>query len=296
MRRWRWPTARARQVALMSEGDETRETAPMREAGWESEFDRVAVDEIPGDALIVDVDGFEGPLDLLLAMARTQKVDLSQISVLALAEQYLSFVERVRELRIELAADYLVMAAWLAFLKSRLLLPKELDEEDLLSGEEMAQRLAFRLIRLDAMRQAASDLMGRKRLGRDIFERGMPERVETVRETIYTADIFDLLAAYATPRQRTARPRIHVVKRRPAWSIKDARRRLEALVGVQAGSWVQLDQYLIRFLVSPEEARTAAASAFGATLEMAREGKVHLRQDRAFAPLFVRGREAGTGD
>lgn len=118
----------------MSEGDETRETAPMRAAGWESEFDRVAVDESPGDALIVDVDGFEGPLDLLLAMARTQKVDLSQISVLALAEQYLSFVERVRELRIELAADYLVMAAWLAFLKSRLLLPKELDEEDLLSA------------------------------------------------------------------------------------------------------------------------------------------------------------------
>jgi segregation and condensation protein A len=280
----------------MSEGGGSGPAADEAQAAWESEIDRISPDDVPRDAFIVDVGGFEGPLDLLLAMARTQKVDLAQISVLALAEQYLTFVEQVRELRIELAADYLVMAAWLAFLKSRLLLPKEAEDADLITGEELAQRLAFRLMRLDAMRQAAGELMGRKRLGRDTFARGMPERVETVRETIYTADIFDLLAAYATPRQRTARPRIHVVKRRPAWSIKDARRRLEELVGVQSGSWVQLDQFLIRFLVSREEARTAAASAFGATLEMAREGKVQLRQDRAFAPLFVRGRAAETGE
>lgn len=265
-------------------------------SSWEDEVDWVADDRDHRDAFVVDVGGFEGPLDLLLAMARTQKVDLSQISVLALAEQYLAFIEEVRELRIELAADYLVMAAWLAFLKSRLLLPQEEDEADLMSGEEMAQRLAFRLMRLDAMRQAAAQLMARKRLGRDVFARGAPEPVETVRETIYTAEIFELLSAYATPRQRTARPRVHVVKRRPAWSIKDARRRLEALVGVQSGAWVQLDQYLVRFLASPAEMRTAAASAFGATLEMAREGQVELRQDRPFAPLFVRGRKDAVGD
>jgi segregation and condensation protein A len=278
------------QVSEMSEAEERETTS------WEDQVDRIVDDDEERDAFVVDVGGFEGPLDLLLAMARTQKVDLSQISVLALAEQYLDFIEKVRELRIELAADYLVMAAWLAFLKSRLLLPREEDEEEMMSGEEMAQRLAFRLMRLDAMRQAAAELMARKRLGRDVFMRGTPETVETVRETIYTAEIFDLLAAYATPRQRTARPRVHVVRRRPAWSIKDARKRLEALVGVQPSSWVQLDRYLVRFLVPPEELRTVTASAFGATLEMAREGKVQLRQDRLFAPLFVRGRDEASSD
>ncbi len=281
---------------MMKQVPEMPETADRGEPSWEDQVDRVVDDSDDRDAFVVDVGGFEGPLDLLLAMARTQKVDLSRISVLALAEQYLGFIEKVRELRIELAADYLVMAAWLAFLKSRLLLPREEDEAEMMSGEEMAQRLAFRLMRLDAMRQAAGELLARKRLGRDVFGRGTPERVETVRETIYTAEIFDLLAAYATPRQRTARPRIHVVKRRPAWSIKDARRRLEALVGVHPGSWVQLDRYLVRFLVSPEELRTATASAFGATLEMAREGKVQLRQDRPFAPLFVRGSDDAPSD
>ena len=278
------------QVPEMSEAGDQEATS------WEDQVDRIVDDDEERDAFVVDVGGFEGPLDLLLAMARTQKVDLSQISVLALAEQYLAFFEKVRELRIELAADYLVMAAWLAFLKSRLLLPREEDEEEMMSGEEMAQRLAFRLMRLDAMRQAAGELMARKRLGRDVFARGTPETVETVRETIYTAEIFDLLAAYATPRQRTARPRVHVVRRRPAWSIKDARKRLEALVGVQPGSWVQLDRYLVRFLVPPEELRTATASAFGATLEMAREGRVQLRQDRPFAPLFVCGRDEASDD
>jgi segregation and condensation protein A len=226
-------------------------------------------------------------------LARTQKVDVAQISVLALAEQYLAFIQKVRELRIEVAADYLVMAAWLAFLKSRMLLPRQDDPDDLMSGEEMAQRLAFRLVRLDAMRRAVGELMARKRLGRDVFSRGLPERVETVRETIFTADIFDLLAAYATPRQRTARPRVHVVRRRPAWSIKDARRRLETMVGIGLASWTALDIYIVRFLVPPEEARTAVASAFGATLELAREGRVELRQDGPFAPLYVRGRRDG---
>lgn len=243
------------------------------------------------EALVVDVDGFEGPLDLLLALARTQKVDLARISVLQLAEQYLEFVEKARELRIELAADYLVMAAWLAFLKSRLLLPREEDDAPELSGEEMAQRLAFRLMRLDAMRQAAAQLMTRKRLGRDIFERGAYEKVKSVKETVYQAEIFDLLAALAEPKRRTAKHTAHVVRRRPAWSIKDARRKLEDLVGVSVQTWVQLDSYLVRYLAVKEEARSVVASSFGATLEMAREGLIELRQDQSFSPIFVKRRD-----
>lgn len=258
-------------------------------AAWEG--DNVASGPDEGEALMVDVDGFEGPLDLLLAMARTQKVDLARISVLQLAEQYLDFVAQAQTLRIELAADYLVMAAWLAFLKSRLLLPREDSDEDELSGEELAQRLAFRLMRLDAMRQAAAQLMTRKRLGRDVFGRGAFEKVETIKETVYKAEIFDLLKAYTEPRRRTAKTRVHVVKKRPAWSIKFARRRLQELVGVQTRTWVQLDSYLVRFLAAPEEARSALASSFGASLEMAREGLVDLRQDDAFAPIFVRRKE-----
>jgi len=261
-------------------------------AAWEGR-DEQELD--PADALVVDVDGFEGPLDLLLALARTQKVDLARISVLQLAEQYLEFVDRARKVRIELAADYLVMAAWLAFLKSRLLLPREADDEPELSGEEMAQRLAFRLMRLDAMRQAAAQLMTRKRLGRDVFARGAFETVKSVKKTVYHAEIFDLLAAYTEPPRRTVKRKSHVVKRRPAWSIKDARRQLERLVGIEAQSWVQLDRYLARYLSVPEEARSVIASSFGASLEMAREGLVELRQDHSFAPLFVRRRDETEG-
>jgi segregation and condensation protein A len=243
------------------------------------------------DALMVDVDGFEGPLDMLLAMARTQKVDLARISVLQLAEQYLAFISEARALRIELAADYLVMAAWLAFLKSRLLLPREATDDEELSGEALAQRLAFRLMRLDAMRKAGGQLMKRNRLGRDVFPRGHHEKVETVKETVYKAELFDLLRAYTEPRRRTAKTRVHVVKRRPAWSIKDARRRLQELVGVGSTAWVQLDSYLVRYLAVREEARSVVASSFGASLEMAREGLVDLRQDDVFEPIFVRRRE-----
>jgi len=244
-----------------------------------------------GEMLVVDVDGFEGPLDLLLAMARTQKVDLARISVLQLAEQYLAFIAEVRVLRIELAADYLVMAAWLAFLKSRLLLPPDGEADEELTGEELAKRLAFRLKRLDAMRQSVAMLMGRERLGRDVFARGAPEPIETVKEKVYTAEIFDLLKAYTEPRRRTAKKRVHVVKRRPAWSIKFARQRLQDLVGFEMNTWVQLDRHLAAYLTAPEEARSALASSFGASLEMAREGLVDLRQDKAFAPLFVRRRD-----
>jgi segregation and condensation protein A len=263
---------------------------------WQAAEDAVADDM----ALVVSLDGFEGPLDVLLALARTQKVDLAKISVLALANQYLEFIAEARKLRLELAADYLVMAAWLAYLKSRLLLPREASSEDEVTGDELAARLAFRLKRLEAMRNAGAALMTRKRLGRDIFARGMPEGMRTIRIREYTGVIYDLLKAYADQRRRTVK-RVHVVHRRTVWSIKEARQRLEALVG-QSGDegageavpdWVELSKYLTQYLSNPELARTAIASSFGATLEMAREGLVEISQAEPFAPIYVRKREDG---
>lgn len=250
-------------------------------------------DRAPGEMLVVDLAGFEGPLDLLLALARTQKVDLTQISVLALAEQYLVFIGEAQKLRLELAADYLVMAAWLAFLKSRLLLPREEIREHETSPEEMAARLQFRLQRLAAMRQAAAQLFTRQRLGRDVFPRGMPEGTRTIRERQFSAEIYDLIKAYADQRRRTTVKRAHVVKRRVVWSIKDARLRLERLVGESAGQWLQLDLFLEQYLPAPELGRTAIASSFGATLEMAREGLIEIRQESVFAPIYMRRREPG---
>jgi segregation and condensation protein A len=264
------------------------------ESGPEQGWQTPEPGDVPSaaEALIVEVGGFEGPLDLLLALARTQKVDLAKISMLALVEQYLAFIAEAQKIRLELAADYLVMAAWLAFLKSRLLLPREKDAPDTASAEEMAQRLAFRLMRLDAMRNAAAQLMTRKRLGRDVFARGMPEQPTVVRETTWTAQIYDLLKAYAEQRRRTIKVG-HVVKARKVWSIKEARQRLEKLVGETIGDWVQLDLFLERYLPRNEESRTAIASSFGASLEMAREGMVELRQEAPFAPIYMRKREAG---
>jgi segregation and condensation protein A len=255
---------------------------------WETAHDAAR----PNEALVVTLEGFEGPLDILLAMARTQKVDIAKISVMALAEQYLAFIAHAQKLRLELAADYLVMAAWLAYLKSKLLLPCEPRSDDQPSGEELAARLAFRLQRLEAMRSAAAGLMTRHRLGRDVFGRGMPEGVRTIRVRQYTAEVFDLLKAYAEQRRRTAK-RVHVVQRRTVWSIKEARERLEALIGQGAGDWVQLELYLRTFVQGPDTARTALASSFGATLEMAREGLVEISQAAPFAPIYMRKREEG---
>lgn len=244
------------------------------------------------DALLVDVAGFEGPLDLLLALARTQKVDIARISMVALVDQYLAFITEAEKLRLELAADYLLMAAWLAFLKSRLLLPKETLKPDEVSAEEMARRLAFRLRRLDAMRTAAAQLMTRKRLGRDVFARGMPEPIRTLKTTQYSATLHDLLKAYADQRRRTIKV-THVVKARRVWSIKEARGQLARLIGdAGSGGWVQLDLMLEKYLPSPELSKTARASSFGATLEMTLEGKIDLRQDAPFAPIFLRARGA----
>lgn len=246
----------------------------------------------PDQALVVGVDGFEGPLDLLLALARTHKIDLTRISMLGLAEQYLAFVAEARTLNLEIAADYLVMAAWLAYLKSRLLLPKEKDDSLEPGAEELAARLAFRLQRLQAMRDAAARLMTRPRLGRGVFARGMPEGVRTVRDTQWTAQIYDLLKAYADQRSRTVK-RVHVVKARTVWSIKEARARLEQLVGESSGSWEQLDLFLESYLPAEEQRATVKAASFGATLEMAREGLIELRQDGPFAPIYMRRKVQG---
>ena len=255
--------------------------------GSDWEFDPVAV-EAEGETLVVDVEGFEGPLDLLLAMARTQKVDIARISVLALAQQYLDFIAEARKLRLEIAADYLVMAAWLTFLKSKLLLPAEHDEDGEPSGEELAQLLAFRLKRLGAMRDAAAQLMTRKRLGRDVFARGMPEPLRITKKSTYQANLYDLLKAYAQQRQRTS-VRTLQMRTRTVWSLKEARVELERLLGMSC-DWAPLDEILAEFLVGPELRKTALASSFTATLEMTREGALEIRQAKLFAPLLIRRR------
>ncbi|HZP09627.1 ScpA family protein [Methyloceanibacter sp.] len=253
---------------------------------WEATEERV--EAAPGETLFVDVEGFEGPLDLLLALARTQKVDLARISVLALAQQYLDFIAEARRLRLEIAADYLVMAAWLAFLKSKLLLPSEPSEEGEPTGAELAALLAFRLKRLDAMREAAAQLMTRKRLGRDVFARGLPEPIRVNKKSVYDANVYDLLKAYSEQRRRTA-TRTWQVRQRTVWSLKEARQELERLLGISC-DWAPLDQLLAEFLVEPELRKTALASSFTATLEMTREGSLEISQSKLFAPLMIRRR------
>ncbi len=241
--------------------------------------------------LVVDVGGFEGPLDLLLDLARRQKVDLHEISILALAEQYLAFIEAARGMRLELAADYLVMAAWLAYLKSRLLLPEPPRPEGPSAGE-LASALASRLRRLEAMRQAARLLESMPQLGRDVFPRGRQERGrdEAVPDGVkpdFTASIFDLLDAYAKGRGRRAVPAAVTVARRPVWTLAQARDALQRLIG-HDGEWVALDVHLVRFLADPTMRASILASSLSAILEMVREGEASLMQEGAFAPLLVR--------
>ncbi|MFN3642213.1 MAG: segregation and condensation protein A [Gemmobacter sp.] len=239
------------------------------------------------EALVLDLDGFEGPLDLLLTLSRSQKVDLRRISVLALAEQYLAFVTRARALRIELAADYLVMAAWLAYLKSRLLLPPEPGAAEP-AAEDMAAALALRLERLQAMRDAAARLMARDQLGRDVFARGAPEVARRVVRIDYTASLLDLLQAYARLRTRDAfRPL--AFDRRDVYTMDEALDRLRAMIGDAAG-WVPLEAWLPEGWTTPARRRSATAATFAAALELARQGRITLRQDEPFAPLVLRGR------
>jgi segregation and condensation protein A len=238
-------------------------------------------------SLVVDVEGYEGPLDLLLALARQQKVDLAKISILALADQYLQFIEAARKIRLELAADYLVMAAWLAYLKSRLLLP-EPPTPDGPSAEDMATALANRLRRLEAIREASNRLMNRPQLQREVFARGNPESIAEVRHQKYTSTLFDLLSAYAVQRQQRVLTSVHLAKR-TVWSLAEARASLERLVGI-AEDWSCLDEYLLNYVADPSQRATVFASSFAAALELVREGDMELNQKEAFAPLYFRKR------
>ncbi|WP_375691194.1 segregation and condensation protein A [Pseudooceanicola sp. LIPI14-2-Ac024] len=258
----------------------------------EDEFqdDAISVaDRLAAEALIIDVEGYEGPLDLLLTMARTQKVDLLKISVLQLARQYLAFVEKARELRIELAADYLVMAAWLAFLKSRLLLPPDPTEEGP-SGEELAAHLAFQLERLAAMRDVAARLMARDQKGRDFFARGITEDVARVRRVTYTATLLDLMQGYARIRTKDEfRP--FVMDRENIHTLEQSLDRMRKLIGF-AGRWTDIATYLPDgWKIDRMSRRSAHAATFAASLQLAKEGLVELRQAETFAPIELRRKE-----
>ena len=238
-------------------------------------------------AMMVDVEGFEGPLDLLLALARQQKVDLAKISILALADQYLVFVEEARKLRLELAADYLVMAAWLAYLKSRLLLPETAPGEGP-SAEDMALALAYRLRRLEAFREVATRLMGRPQLNRDIFARGAPEPIAEIKTPEWSATLYDLLTAYSSQRQRTVLSRVRF-KQRTVWSLAEARAALERLIGMTS-DWSRIDAYLMTYMVEPALMTTVMASSFASALELVREGVAEIHQKESFAPIYMRKR------
>ncbi|TQS72435.1 segregation/condensation protein A [Rhodobacteraceae bacterium] len=256
-------------------------SAPDQEASARKVADRLAA-----EALIVDVDGFEGPLDVLLMLSRTQKVDLRKVSVLQLAEQYLSFVTKAKALRIELAADYLVMAAWLAFLKSKLLLPPDPQAEGP-SAEEMAEHLAFQLERLEAMRGAAAQLMARDQLGRDTFARGISEEVTRTKKVTYDASLLDLMQAYARVRTRDEfRP--YAFDRRNLFTPEQALDRLRAMIAF-AGDWTDLESYLPDgWTENPEKRRSATAATFAASLELVKQGQIQIQQTDTFAPISIR--------
>jgi len=239
------------------------------------------------DVLIIDIGGFEGPLDILLTLARTQKVDLRNISILELVEQYLKFIHQARQLRLELAAEYLVMAAWLAYLKSRLLLPPEADEEEP-SAEELAARLQLRLQRLDAMREAGARLLARDRLGRDVFARGAPEGVKRIKHASYDVTLYELLKAYSAFSQRGKHVPL-TIHRRQIFSLEEAVERLSRLIGA-AIDWTTLEAFLPEITEEAAPRRSAVASLFAAALELARQGKADIQQSEHFSPIFLKGR------
>lgn len=249
-----------------------------------------AAERRAAEALVIDVDGFEGPLDLLLALSRTQRVDLRRISILRLAEQYLAFVEAARRLRIELAADYLVMAAWLAYLKSRLLLPPDPAEEGP-SADELAAHLAFQLERLEAMRGAAAQLMARDRLGRDVFARGAPEHVSRETRIDHAASLVDLMRAYARIKTKDEFRPLHLA-RGPVYTMEAALERMRGLIPA-AVDWTVLAAWLPGdWAVDPKRRRSATAASFAAALELVKAGRLDLRQEAPFQPIFLRAKEA----
>lgn len=245
----------------------------------------------PGGSLVLDLDGFEGPIDVLLTLARDQKVDLTKISILQLADQYLAFIEQARELRLELAADYLVMAAWLAYLKSRLLLPSTEADEEQLTAAEMAERLAFQLQRLEAMRKLGRQLLERPRLNRDFFARGAPEPLDIVNTPVYEVTLFELLKAYGEFKSRDV---ITALRIDPSqlYSMETALERLRGLVG-HVPDWTVLSAFLPKGMGGGLVARSALAATFAATLELTKAGKLMLQQSGCFAPLYVRSANGG---
>ena len=248
-------------------------------------------ERLSAEELVVDLEGFEGPLDLLLTLSRTQKVDLLKISVLKLAQQYLAFIEKAKELRIELAADYLVMAAWLAYLKSRLLLPPDATDEGL-SAEELAAHLAFQLERLQAMRNAAAQLMARDQKGRDFFVRGLPEKYKMVRRVTYTASLLDLMQGYARVRTRDEfRP--FVMDRENVFTLEEALDKMRHLIRF-AGEWTDLASYIPKeWRLDPVRRRAATAAHFAASLELAKSGHVELRQFDTFGRIELKRKTPG---
>ena len=263
-------------------------TAPETWPDGEAPLRAPVAEAADGTTLIVELGSFEGPLDLLLELARHHKVDLKQISILKLAEQYLVFIEKARRLQLEVAADYLVMAAWLAYLKSRLLIPAQPGQEEQ-EPADLAARLAFRLQRLQAMRTASENLMKRSVLGRDVFARGAPEPLLIDRRREYGDNLIDLLKAYADRRKKKMVHQVYVPRRHPTWSIKEARNALERLVGVM-DDWGTLDRWLAQYLTEPGMRRSVTASSFTASLELAREGLLELRQEGPFLPIYLKRR------
>lgn len=249
------------------------------------EFEK-PVEQPASRPLIVDLDGYEGPLDVLLALARDHKVDLKTLSILALAEQYLIFINEARRLRLELAADYLVMAAWLAYLKSRLLIPESHDDDEP-SGEEMAARLAFQLQRLEAMRDVSARLMSRERMGYEVFTRGRPEGIRVIRNSVYDLSLYELLKAYADQTVRKGSDEPLRLRRDFITSVEDALNRLEEILG-RMPDWTVLQTFLPANMLNPLETRSATASTFAASLELAKQGRVKLRQGQAFGPIYLR--------
>lgn len=259
---------------------------------WDSllpEDTRDNAQDDPG-RLYIDIDGYEGPLDILLDLARRQKVDLRRLSILELVDQYLAFIDRAGEMKLELAADYLVMAAWLAYLKSALLLPR--DEQEQPSPEELALRLQLRLQRLAAMREAAAQLMTRDRLGRDVFRRGAPEGLRVLNRRAWQCEWFDLVQAYGQVKARTA-PVVHMVRERMVMTLESALSRVSAMLGV-ALDWMELRQFLPPH-ADPQLQKSALASSFVAALELAKQGKAELAQDETFGPLKLRSLKGRKG-
>ena len=255
----------------------TEGTEPFEEA--------VAPADASGSQLVVDLDGYEGPIDVLLSLARDQKVDLTHISILQLADQYLAFISAARRLQLEIAADYLVMAAWLAYLKSRLLLP-EPQPDDEPSGTDLAAALTYQLQRLEAMQQAGARLMARPQLGRDVFARGAPEGVPVVKKAQYEATLFELLKAYGEGRSRADSAVLHI-EAQELYSMDDALQRLTRYVG-RMPDWRTLASFLPANLRVGLVGRSAVAATFAASLELVREGRLQLRQDKTFGPIYLR--------